>query len=460
MRPAYRPGGRVAFLVMAAVCALVLSGVLGGQGGETLRIEGVTVVDVEAERLMPDMTVAIADGRIVDVRSGSDDGAPALGVELVDGRGRFLIPGLWDAHVHLSYARVSALPALVANGVTAVRDLGSTLSEIDRWRDQIEAGDLVGPHIARAGPMLNGQVFNAFQREVTTADDARRAVRELHAAGVDFLKTHRRTPREAYFALADEARQLGLSVVGHIPMTVEPAEAAEAGQATIEHTETLFEGTFTTPVTQQDMAGAIERWRAAEAGPVLQLFAEHGAAVTPTLTPWREIITRLEGAPPDPRERYVSESSGAIAEEALGLLAPRAAEFARRQRRLLREYQAIVRLLGEHGVRVLAGTDLAAGYVYPGFSLHDELGLLVESGLTSGEALRAATVNVARLFPDLDAGEVRAGRRADLVLLDANPLDAIGNTRRIRAVVLNGRLLDRAELDALLEDAARLARLH
>lgn len=445
--------------LVVSVAALAVGG-LWGQGAETLRIENVTVVDVDAEGLVPDVTVSIGGGRILDVRPASKAAPAVREVEIIDGTGRFLIPGLWDAHVHLSYARASALPALVANGVTAVRDLGSTLSEIDRWRGQIEVGELVGPHIARAGPMLNGQVFNDFQRQITTADEARQVARELHAAGVDFLKTHRRTPREAYFAMADEAQRLGLDLAGHIPMTVEPAEASDAGHDTIEHTETLFEGTFTTPVTQQDMAGAIARWRATEAAPLFELFVRNGTAVTPSLTGWREIIARLEGATTDPRERYVSASSRAITEEALGLEPPQAAEFARRQRRVLGEYQAVVGMLHDHGVRILAGTDLAAGWVYPGFSLHDELELLVESGLTPGAAVRAATVEVARLFPDLEAGQIRAGQRADLVLLDANPLEDISNTRRIAGVVLLGRALDRADLDALLENAVGLAPLN
>ena len=147
-------------------------------------------------------------------------------------------------HVHLSYARSSALPALVANGVTAVRDMGSDLSEIDRWRSQIATNTLVGPSIVRAGPMLNGMEFNPYQLAVGGDVEARAAVRTLRKVGVDFIKFHRRTSRDAYFGIAAEARMLGLPFAGHVPMTVSPSEASDAGQASLEHTKTLFEGTF------------------------------------------------------------------------------------------------------------------------------------------------------------------------------------------------------------------------
>src|SRR6266850_3204883 len=244
-------------------------------------ITHVAVIDVERGTAIPDMTVVITGDRIVSV-----DKKPAPpGAQVVDGHGKFVIPGLWDMHSHLTDSRESALLVLAATGVTYVRDAGnSSLAELDVWRGRIAAGELVGPTIFRAGPTLNGQESNQYHIVIATAADARMAARTLKTAGVDVFKTHRRTPREAYFALADEAKKLGIPLIGHIPMTVTPAEASDAGQQTIEHVETLFEGTFATAhngrVTAEDMAA----WRASpESAALFEKFVRNGTIVDPTL---------------------------------------------------------------------------------------------------------------------------------------------------------------------------------
>lgn len=188
-----------------------------------LAIVGVSVIDARNATTIPDATVVIADGRITNVEDGSV--IPPDDAQIIDGEGKFLMPGLWDMHVHLSYARPSAFPALVANGVTAVRDMGSDLSEVDRWRTLIASDVLVGPTIIRAGPMLNGMEFNEYQLTVADGAEARTAVRTLHKIGVDFIKIHRRTSAAAFRAIADEARRLGLSFSGHIPMRVSSSRA-------------------------------------------------------------------------------------------------------------------------------------------------------------------------------------------------------------------------------------------
>jgi hypothetical protein len=177
---------------------------------EGLAITHVTVIDAEAGIVLADRTVAIRADRIVSVET---NGPVPPHATVIDGRGMFLIPGLWDMHVHLSYARSSALPMLVANGVTGVRDMGGDLGELDRWKTQIADNVLVGPSIVRA----------------------------LHKVGVDFVKIYRDLPRDAFFAAAHEANTLPLPFSGHVPESVSPAEASNAGQASIEHLETLFE---------------------------------------------------------------------------------------------------------------------------------------------------------------------------------------------------------------------------
>jgi imidazolonepropionase-like amidohydrolase len=426
-----------------------------GQETESVAVTSVNLIDVETGQIIPNTTVVIQGDQIVSVGNPANI-SPPESAEIVDGSGGFLIPGLWDVHVHLSYQRESALLALVANGVTYVRDTGSNLSEIEAWRGQIASGEIDGPEILRAGPILNDREFNIYQLRVANAAEARTAVRTLHKVGVDFIKLHRRTSREAYFAIADECRKLGLPFVGHIPMTVTPLEASNAGQATIEHSETLFEGTFMATVTG-DLATAIERWRISDGEPLFQAFVENRTAFTPTLVVWQEVIDALESSEIDPRQQYVSQSARNVADEILRQMSDDADAFVAERKRLLDESAKVVGLANSLGVSILAGTDLAAGFVYPGFSLHDELVMLVEAGLTPLEALQAGTSNPAELFPALEAGTIGPGKRADLLLLDANPLEDIRNTKKIRAVILRGKVLSKTDLDNILARAATFA---
>ena len=260
------------------------------------------------------MTVVIRGNRIV---SSEVRGAVPKDAQIIDGQNRFLVPGFWDMHVHLSYARSSALPVLVANGVTSVRDMGSNLKELDGWRARIADGSLVGPTIVRAGPMLNGKEFNEYQLAVTDATEGKMAVRTLSKIGVDFVKIHRRTPRDAYFAIAEEACTLKLPFSGHIPMTVSPAEASDAGQTHIEHTETLFEGTFAAQNAGKNLKEAVRTWRMTEAPSLFEKFSRNGTAATPTLIAQMYLVKLAESGSPDPRARYIAASAKKEAEKTL-----------------------------------------------------------------------------------------------------------------------------------------------
>jgi imidazolonepropionase-like amidohydrolase len=418
-----------------------------------LAITRVNVVDAAAGAVVPEMTVVIQDGRIASV---DKDVTVPRGAEVVDGRNKFLIPGFWDMHVHLSYARSSALPAFVANGVTGVRDIGSDLSEIDRWRAQIEDNSRVGPVIVRAGPMLNGMEFNRYQLLVADAVEARAAVRTLQKVGVDFIKFHRRTSREAFFGIAETARALKLPFAGHVPMTVTPAEASDAGQATIEHTETLFEGTFTAERAGKDLAAEIARWRSTDASALFARFVKNGTFVDPTLIAQEYLMRELETNQADANAVYIAASARQERENTLAGIRPSAEKMLRERKPFISELRAVTALMSREGVPLLAGTDTSFLHP-PGFTLHDELQSLVDSGVSTPDVLRAATVNPARLFPQLETGQIAAGKRADLVLLDANPLADIRNTRRITAVVARGRWLNRVSLDRLLREAVARA---
>lgn len=453
--------GRLPVTRLAAILLLLLLPAVQlrarQEGDRALLIRNVSVVDVESGRLRPSQTVLIREGRITRVAPAADVQSPP-GATVVEGRGKFLIPGLWDMHVHLSIAGASALPLLVANGVTGVRDMGGDLRQLDGWRRSVAEGEMVGPSIVRAGPVVDGPKEAEFRFTVTNAEQARRAARALEAEGVDFIKVHNALPRDAYFALTEEARKRGIRVAGHIPKTVTPREASNAGQLSIEHTETLFEGTFAAAVGRmEDLPQAVERFRRQEAVRLFSLFARNHTAFTPILVGYRGFALRSASSH-DPREKFVSPALKRYWEENFPVRrGPPEAAAARL--RMMESFIALAGSAQRQGVTMLAGSDLGARDVFPGFSLHDELELLVEGGLSPADALRAATLNPARVLGrQAENGSVEPDHVADLVLLDANPLDAITNTQKIAGVVLNGRYFDRKALDGLLAEGEKQAR--
>src|ERR1051325_8509761 len=280
-----------------------------------IAITHVTVIDTDKGVAIADVNVVIDGDRITAV----DRTPPPKGAQVVDGRGKFLIPGLWDMHTHFGDSRASALPVMAATGVTYARDAGnSSLAEIDMWRGEIAAGQILGPTIVRAGPTLNGQASNPMHVVISNAADARMAARTLKTAGVDFFKTHRRTSRDAYFALADEAKKLGLPLIGHVPMTVTPEEASDAGQQTIEHIETLFEGTFATAHGGQVRAQNMKAWRESpESAALFDKFRRNGTVVDPTLVATGLLARALGSLNEDPRLKYVAASNRRKRQQAL-----------------------------------------------------------------------------------------------------------------------------------------------
>ena len=417
----------------------------------TLVFRNVNVIDVGAGRVLPGMNVVIATDRIESVGKGSVPGAATV----IDASGQFLMPGLWDMHVHLTDATEIALPALVANGITGVRDMGGDLAVIDRWMAEIAAGTRIGPRIVRPGPSVDGVKPDAPHRlEIQSGDEARRAVDSLQAMRVDFIKLHTGVPREAYLALMEEAGRRGMPVAGHVPAAIEPREASAAGQKSLEHVATLFEGPFATRFDNHLalLEGIIE-FAGSDAPALFETFSRNGTWLTPTLVTYQARITRGQA---DARERYIAPSLQAqwdrfspVGEK------DRDPAVIDARRRLLDAFTTLVGRMREAGVPLLAGTDLGARGVFPQ-SLHDELELLVRSGLSPAQALRAATSAPARfLGREAVSGAVAQGMPADFVHLDANPLEDIRHSRAIRGVVLNGRYLPKGELDGLLADVER-----
>lgn len=414
----------------------------------------VTIIDATGAPAQSDMTVVITGDRITGLGKTGKIRVPK-GAQVVDGIGKFLIPGLWDMHVHLSITTEPTLPAFIANGVTGVRDMGGDVSQIDGWRKSIAAGLLIGPRIVRAGPLVDGPKKTAMYRlTVNTPTEARQAVVSLKQQGVDFIKVHNRVPRDAYFALAEECRRQGITFVGHIPRGTSAEEASEAGQKSIEHTETLIEAAaFQQGSTAKSPEQALDTYTAERRQVLFALFVKNGTWYCPTLIEYNNFAFETDPSVlDDPRQKYLAPVTKEYIEKFFPIPPRNTPVEQYAPRRAI--YQRLLGLVGEMqraGVGILAGTDPPARGVFPGFSLHDELALLVRAGLTPMEALQAATRNPAKFLGKLDSfGTIEKGKIADLILLEANPLEDIKNTRRISGVVVGGRLLGASELQSML----------
>ena len=426
---------------------------------DTLAITHISLADGTGAPLQRDMTVLVRGTRITTVGPSSATFAPK-DARVIDGSGRYLIPGLWDMHVHLTVAGRMSVPLFPLNGVTGVRDMGGDLAIIDGYRAEITRGTLLGPRIYRAGPFLDGPKKNALYRvTLKSAEDARHAVDSLKQVGVDFIKVHSRVPREAYFAVLAEAKAQNLRVAGHLPRGISPTEAALAGQASIEHTESLLEGVHFADSTSQRHTSredfALLSGSAADS--LCAVFKRSGTSIDPTLVEYNvfahigdPLVTkdaRLQYASPELRA-YWNRFFPADTAETIAATAGR--------REYLRRFMGLVYAMHNAGVPILAGTDVGASYIYPGFSLHDELALLVEAGIPPAAVLKAATSGAASFLGVSDSvGTVEVGKLADLVIIDGNPLVDIRNTQSIRTVIVNGRVVDAAERRTILAATAR-----
>ena len=399
--------------------------------GKTALIN-VTIVDVSNGSLVPGQTVVIDGDKIIEVGSASDIRIDKS-TSIIDARGKYLIPGLWDMHVHLELATKQSLPYFIAYGVTGVRDMGSnSFDSIKHWRNEIEHGSQTGPHIIASGPMIDGPFFvNELRVTVNTASEARKAVDSIVALGVDFIKVHQQISKEAYLALAEQATKHKITFVGHKPAALTTQDLIKAGQNSIEHIMSTPDLNDTT----------------------ISLLREANVFFTPNLLIIDKISRndnlslnkdkRLDQVSPALKHHWKKQT------EAWGDNVKKTVEY---MQSAMPHMQQRTASLQRAGVLLLAGTDLGIPYAYPGSSLHEELELLVQAGLSPFQALQTATINPARIFKkENEMGSIKKGKRADLVLLNANPLESIANTKNINMVFFKGKVFDRNSLDAILK---------
>ena len=471
-----------AFGVAAAL--LAASPALGARETADLVIRNTTIIDVAAGRSIPGRAVVVRGNDIVATGPDRAIARRFSPQRTLDGRGKFVMPGLWDMHMHfgggpdLAEENKALLPVYVAFGVTSVRDAAADLSDsVLSWREEVARGTLLGPTIYTSGPKLEG--YKPLWKgtiEVGSAAEVDAALDRLQAMKVDFVKITDNTLKPDMFLYAvGAARKRGLKTSAHTPFALTIEQAAKAGLSSIEHIDYLIKaGSPAEARVGADYAAGkisygdasdrfVETFDPAFASRVYRRLGATGIHVTPTLNMGR-ILAYLD------REDHSNDPGLALVGPGLRQTyqwrVDRAAKATPAQVAARhREYQLSARvlpMLRDAGIPILAGTD--AGYLnsfnYPGVGLHDELARYVEAGLTPREALASATLTGPAFLGHGDRfGAVAKGKAADLLILDANPLRNIAATRAINAVVLKGKLLDRADLDRLLTDAkARAAR--
>jgi len=399
-------------LVLAAV--LFLGFVQQAAAAPMLALVGGTII-------VPDRATAVRADVLIDrdriAKVGRNLRLPR-GTKVVNVRGRYLVPGLWDMHAHIAAIGPpgGAPERYVGYGVLGIRDMGGHLDVLTQLRRSINDGTRVGPDIYMAGPTLNGEAAADFHRVVRTDAEARAAVRELKAAGVDFIKIHRQTTREAFFAIADETRKQGLTFVGHVPLVLDWITASNAGMRTIEHIQTMAENDQVKRADPVATAFATaDRLKNGYADKIFAVMAKNHTYFTPTLVGYED--TWKDDAP----------------------------ERAALKQKFYAEMKPLVLNAKRAGVPILAGTDVLERH---GDMLLTELERLVAVGLTPAEALAAATTTP-RGLTGRGPGRIGKGEEASLLITDKNPLADVRNLRALRAVILRGRPIDAAELRRL-----------
>ena len=470
------------FLAMLLCSSLVAQTQTSAAASSKIQVfSHATVIQMTGAPPLSDGTVVISANRITAVGPAGKITVPK-GAQLIDASGKFLIPGLWDMHVHWYDPGYYSL--FLANGVTGIRIMWG-FPDHHRLRKQIAAGQFLGPRMIIASAIIDGPVpYWQGSISVHTPEEAREAVDRAQREGADFIKVYSLLPREPYFAIAAEAKKLGIPFGGHVPDAVSAEEASDAGQRTMEHLIGVLpscsrRATELLEAAQGDLADMLASGKPSFTGPrqralrevllttydpergarLFARFKKNGTWQCPTLTVLRSLAYRDQADfRDDPRLKYMPRSVRSIWNAPAPPSQAKSPEDYAFSKREFEKDLELVGAMSRAGVDIIAGTDVLNPFCFPGFSLPDELELYVKAGLSPLEALRTATANPARLLGrEKDLGTIEPGKLADLVLLDANPLDNVNNVRKISALVYDGNYYPRDALDAMLTKAQALA---
>lgn len=444
-------------IALVILVAMDTSAAASDQAAETVTaFVHVAVVPMDRERVLDDSTVLIVDGRIRELGSASAVAIPQ-GATVIDGRGKYLMPGLADMHAHTW--EEEDFPLLLANGVTTIRNMFGGPTHL-RWKARIAAGELASPSLYTAGPIIDGNPPIWPGAVVENAAQARRTVGEQHAAGYDFLKVYARLSSEAYDAVIQEGAARGMSVAGHVPDSVGLSAALRSGIKSIEH----LSG-YEMLARKEIRPGEEASWARLDESQFASIARETARSGTwncPTLVLFQHRIAPgeseyLQKLLARPEMRYVSPDivrSWYPENNYLKNSTPARAASSREKGDVMRK--KLVKALHDAGARLLLGTDYANPFVVPGFSLQLELRNFVDAGLSPFEAIRAGTSGAAEFMNAAGAwGTVAAGRRADLILLEDNPLKDVSTISKPAGVMVRGKWHSQAELTGELEKLAK-----
>lgn len=437
-------------------------------GQRPLAVVRVTVIPMTQDGLIRDQTVIVEGGKITRIGPSASVQLPR-NAQRIDGRGKYLMPGLVDFHVHLR--DLSELPSYLAHGVTTVVHLGGptgNVPDVLALRRRIAAGEVVGPNVYTTGRMLDGDpaIFPAVSTVVATPAEAERVVEDQYRAGVDFIKVYNNLTSDVLRAVVEAAHRRGLAVIGHIPRRDGRPQALqialEAGQDMIAHGEEFFFTYFYGDTDGLVKDGLLPRPDLSELPSIVRLVRESGVAVTPNLSfveMTRRQIDNLDAVLSDPQARHLHPSVLAMWRQQNPARRPDLTRFSLRERGKYAFLKALIPALQSGGVLLLLGTDSSAPGMFPGKSAQLELRQLVEAGLKPHQALAAGTINAGQFIKEhvrgaASFGTVSPGQRADLLLLEANPLTKVDNTSRIAGVIVGGRWLSKDKLEKMRRDAA------
>lgn len=432
--------GRAGADGMAAL-AEISKGIPGSRAS-TLAIVGAMLIDGTGATPVQDATIVIRNGRILATGARSSVKIPR-GAQVLDARGKSILPGLWDIHAH--FEQVEWGPIYLAAGVTTVRDCGNELEFITAIRDAIAQGRGLGPRLLLAGVVDGSGPMAIGVERVDTAEQARMWTDRYHAAGFQQMKIYSSVKLENLKAVAEEAHRLGMTVTGHVPEGLTGYETIPAGQDQINHISyiaDMMEKPLPENSSRSDRRNAAANLdlNSQEAQKALAFLKDHHTVVDPTIALF-ELFTGTTAKPPASFEPGIAKIPPELAQQLTDVSPPN--EYSEIGEKIFEKNVAIVGALHRAGVPIVAGTDQAV----PGHSLHREIELYVQAGFTPMEAIQAATIVPARVMGlEKDTGTVEKGKRADLILIDGNPLEDIRNTRNVEYVFTNGSMYHTAEL--------------
>jgi len=462
------------FLFICAIGVLALCSCTQPQ--HDLLITDVNIIDVITGEILSKRTVGIDGDEITAIYSKSIK--PGKETEVVEGKGKFLMPGLWDMHAHYHWYAKDFDLLMIPNGVLGVRDPWGDVAQTNRLREEHKLGTHKGVDIFTAGTIIDGSPSMWTSAEVGSPEEARAIVNCQVQQGVDFVKTYSLLEKDVYLALMDEARKLGVHASGHVPDAVSMEEAVAAGHRIDDHNI----GLRALYLSDSHMDSLNAFYEAGEWNKALTFYIDNHDRdlgkqrlnaikdqdiwFCPTFVTYYGVFKLFqEKMMSDHRNKYIPiqiRHHGARGDfwenNSFYLSTQPDSIIFESQKKITNITEDQIKDLIEAGAKVLAGTDYIIPYIYPGFSIHEEMQIFSRLGMTPLQALQTATINPARAMQNEMVGEIKIGKRANLVLLNSNPLDDIQNTEEIEAVILRGEYIDRSSLDEMLRQAKQMAK--